>query len=67
MRTISKHVFAAHQRERLMANVADLSVISQAVASISQELAVIMDHVSLYSVRVLACRLDCMFFGGKLS
>lgn len=45
-----------------MANAADLRVISQAVTSISQELAVIMDHVSLYSVQVLAAgRTACVW------
>lgn len=33
------------QRDRLMANAGDLRVISQAVTSVSQELAVLMDDV----------------------
>lgn len=55
-------VFVSHQRERLMDNAADLRVISQAVTSVSQELAVIMDQVSLFSVQMLACRLDWFLF-----
>lgn len=46
----TKYVCASCQRERLMANAADLRSISQAVTSVSQELAVLIDDVREHQI-----------------
>lgn len=48
--SISKRVCASCQRDRMMANAADLRVISQAVTSVSQELAVLIDDVRAHLI-----------------
>lgn len=70
--SISKRVCASCQRDRMMANAADLRVISQAVTSVSQELAVLIDDVRAHVIfHVQLCILfKCSpvdwtaFFGG---
>lgn len=46
----TKCVCTSCQRERLMANAADLRSISQAVTSVSQELAVLIDDVREHQI-----------------
>lgn len=49
--TIGKSsVCASCQRDRLMANAGDFRVISQAVTSVSQELAVLIDDVRAHQL-----------------